>query len=99
MKTRRVYLTSVFALFVLAAGTFLLHYVFLKSYYRLDKSTFNSIKLAFGLFLPGSLIGILACSLFALDHTATLKISARTITTVICLAILSFLFIIVTFPV
>jgi hypothetical protein len=112
MKTRRVYLTSVFALFVLAAGTFLLHYVFLKHYYRPDKSTFNSvteylayqakvkpIKLVFGLLLPGSLISILACSLCALEHTATLKISTRTITTVIFLSILSFLLIVITFPI
>ena len=104
MRTRRVYLTSVTALFVLAAGMFLFYYVFFASYYKasLDhgayQATMRPIKLIFAFLLPASLIGIMACSLLALDHAAELKISTKTLTTVICLSILSFLFIIMTFP-
>jgi hypothetical protein len=88
MKSRRIYFTSVFALFAITVGIFLLDHVsFAERNYG-----FQSV---FAFLFLGSLIGIILCSVDALDHTASLRISTKAIVLVACLATLLFLFTII----
>jgi amino acid permease len=106
MRSRRVYLTSVFALFVIAASVFLLDYVsFFEGYYGFDKLTYKAsdtyqnkmkpVKFISALLFFGSLIGIILCSLTALKHTAALRVSTKTITAILCLTIMTFVLLII----
>ena len=108
MKSRRVYIFSVVALFVLAVSTFVMGYVMIvKSHHGLDPIThkpttaywdyqarMKPFKLLCAALPPIALIGIMMCSIIGLDHTDTLRISTRSLIITLCIAILLFLFII-----
>jgi len=106
MKSRRVYLTSVFIFFVIAAIVLLLHTVhFFEGYYGFDQFTYKAsaayrakmtpVKFLFALLFFGSLIGIMTCSAVALKHTAALRISAKTVTAILYVSVLLFVSLIV----
>jgi len=106
MRSRRVYLTSIFVLFIIAAGVFILDYVsFFESYYGFHKLTYKAsdayqtkmkpVKLVFAILFFGSLMGIVLCSLTALEHTDTVKISVKTIAAILCVTITLFVLLIV----
>ena len=105
MKSRRVYISSVVALFVLAVSTFVMGYVMIvKSHHGLDPLThkptaaywayqtrMKPFKLLCAALPPIALIGIMMCSIIALDHTDTLRISSRALVTTLCISIVLFL--------
>ena len=109
MKTRRIYITSVVTLFIICVAVFLIDYLpFFENYYGLDplghtstgdyhsyQDNMKPAQQILSVLFLGSLIGIMVCSVKALDHTVTLRISARVILTIACLATLLFLFTIV----
>jgi len=109
MKSRRIYITSVVTLFIICVAVFLIDYLpFFENYYGLDplgrtstgdyhsyQDNMKPAQQILSVLFLGSLIGIMVCSVKALDHTVTLRISARVILTIACLATLLFLFTIV----